>query len=146
MEDADIFHYYVDEMYDLAAGTIIKYPERVIFRFGDVSVTRKQIKHVIEHRKADGKSAEEIKQILSYALRTIFEFDFEIKNPTSKYAESILRVKAFKAWNRAIVLVLDKEKEGQRGLITIYPYRLLGAYFLLLKKLHTSAVGKTPHP
>ena len=136
----------VREMYSLGNGEHIVHPDKVIFQLKDIQITRKQIKHVIEQRKAEGKSADEIRCIISYIPKTIIDFDFEIINQNQKYAGSILRVKVFKKWGCGMVVAIDKEVDGRRDLITAYPYRSISAYFLLLKKLHTSAAGKTPHP
>ncbi|MGD1003788.1 MAG: hypothetical protein ABR884_04460 [Minisyncoccia bacterium] len=136
----------VREMYPLSKGERIVHPDKVIFRSKDIRTTRKQIKHVIEQRKAEGKSADEIRRIISYIPKTIIDFDFEIVNSNQKYAGSMLRVKVFKKWGCGMVAAIDKEVDGRKDLITAYPYRYISAYFLLLKKLHTSAAGKTPHP
>ena len=146
MEYQDIFHRCVDEMYTIADGTKIERADEILLRFDEICITRKQIKHIIERRKTDGKSPHEIKQILDYLLNTVFEFDFETTNSTKKYPGSVCRIKVFKGWNRGMVLVVDGLKSGQRGLITAYPQRLLHCYTLLLKKLRTSTAGKTPHP
>jgi hypothetical protein len=140
----------VDEMYGINKGMPILRPNEDVFRVGNVRATRKQIKHVIEQRKADGKSVEEIKKILSYLPAAIADFDFEIPNGNPKYPGSVMRIKVFKGWGYGLAIVLDREMYretcGKRDLITAYPHQPIFAYSLLLKKLNTSAAGKTPHP
>jgi hypothetical protein len=77
----------VDEMYPMEKGVFIDRPEEIVLQCGDGYLTRRQIKHIVENRKAERGSARDIKQ-----------------------------------------------------------YRVVYAYFLLLKKLNASAAGKTPHP
>ena len=91
---------------------------------------------MVEQRKAEGKSREEIKNIVCDIPSVILSLDFEIANQNKTYEGSVL-------WR---VVVMDKEVDGRRGLITAYPCRPAYAYFLLIEKLHTSAAGKTPHP
>lgn len=136
----------VDEMFPMDKGIIIEYPNEEVFRIGDVRTTRKQIKHVIEQRKTDGKSIDEVKKIFAYLPIAIADSDFEILNPNQTYSESVMRVKMFKGWRHGIAIVLDKEINDWRDFITAYPQRPISAYFLLLKKLNTSTAGKTPHP
>lgn len=136
----------VDEMYGLDKGDHITDPDEVVFQLKNVYVTRKQIKHVIEQRKAEGRSLEEVREVVGNIPKTISNFDFEMVNSNQKYAGSVLQIKVFNKWERGMVVVLDKEMYGRKSLITAYPYRLVSSYFLLLKKLHTSAAGKTPHP
>lgn len=133
-------------MYGLSKGERITRPDEIIFWSGNICATRKHIKHIVEQRKAEGKSLEDIQHIIRHIPKTIVNFDFEIANPNQKYNGSVLRVKVFKKWGYGIVAAIDEEVDGRRDLITAYSCRSIYAYFLLLKKLHTSAAGKTPHP
>jgi hypothetical protein len=136
----------VNEMYDTDKGMPILRPDEEIFCVRNVRATRKQVKHIIEQRKADGKSIEEIKMIIGYLPILITNPDFEIFNPNQTHPGSVMRVKMFKMWQYGVVVVLDREMNDLRDLITAYPQRPISVYFLLLKKLNTSAAGKTPHP
>lgn len=131
-------------MYSLKKGIHIEYPDEVLSRFGDVCLKRKQAKHIIEQRKAEGKSIEEIQKIFDRVPEVITSFDFEMLNPNQKYPGSILRVKFFRGRREGIVVVVGQEMEGLRSVITAHQCRLIYAYLLLLKKLNTSAAGKTP--
>ena len=145
MNDREILHACVEEMYAIEKGMLIPRPEDIVLKYADSCLNRKQIKHIIEQRKAEGKSPEEIKQILDRVPSVIDHFDFEMLNPNQKYPGSILRVKVFKGAEQGIVAVMDAEINGQRDIITIYSCRPMFAYFLQLKKLHATAAGKTPH-
>jgi hypothetical protein len=134
----------VDEMYSMENGVFIAHPDEIILECGDAYMTRKNIKHIVEHRKGARQSIEEIKEMLGRLSEVILESDFETLNTNSKHPDSILRVKVFKSWERAVAIVMSAPTEDRRLIITAYPYRLMFAYFLLLKKLNASAAGKTP--
>ena len=139
----EIFHSYVDEMYSMEKGVLIKNPYACT-RIGDALLTRKQIKHIIEQRKTEGKSAEEIKEIIDHIPAAIMEFDFEILNSNPRYSGSSIRYKVFHESEQGIAVVLDKQAKDGRAVITSYlcsPAKI----FKIQKKLHTSAAGETPH-
>lgn len=140
----EVLYACIDEMYPMGDGIFIDRPDEVVLECGNIYLTRKQVKHIIEHRKGAHQSIDEVRQLLSKLPEVILEFDFEISNTNLKYPDSILRVKVFKSWERSLVLVMSAPINGKRLIITVYPYRLIFAYFLLLKKLNTSAAGKTP--
>jgi hypothetical protein len=145
METENILNACVDEMYHLEKGIFIARPDEVIVRCGDGHITRRQVKHVIEQRKADGATPEEVKLILHHVPAVIIKPDFQVPNLNPRYPDSIIRVKVFKSWERGVITVLDREADNGRGLITAYSCRPTYAYFFQLKKLNASAAGKTPH-
>ncbi len=135
---------WIDEMYPMEKGVLIVNPDEK-FEFSDVRFSRRGTKHVIEQRKADGKSAPEIKEVLKDALLAITRFDFSISNPNQRHLGSILRMRMLDE-DHGIVVVLDKEVGGRRDIITIHPCRPEYINILLLKnkKLHTAATGEAP--
>jgi len=137
------FHSYVEEMYAMEKGVLIINPDKGV-RIGDSILTRKQLKHIVEQRKAEGKLADEIKEIIDYIPAAITEFDFEIPNPNPRYPESTIRYKVFQGWERGIAVVIDKKAKRGRDVITSYlcsPAKI----FKIQKKLNASAAGETPH-
>src|SRR5581483_9977148 len=82
-------------MFNLEKGVPIAEPEQGI-RIGDGFLTRKQVKHIVEQRKAEGKSLAEIKDLIDHIPATILECDFELSNRNLKYIGSIMRCKVFK--------------------------------------------------
>jgi hypothetical protein len=144
METESILSACVDEMYHLEKGIFIHRPDEIIARCGDGHITRRQVKHVIEQRKADGATPEEVKLILHHVPQTIIKPDFQVSNSNLRYPDSVIRVKVFRSWKHGLMVVLDKETDSGRGLITTYPCHAVDAYFFQLKKLNTSAAGETP--
>lgn len=139
-----IFHAYVDEMYPLEKGIFIIDPDKD-FRIGDGMLTRKQIKHIVEQRKAEGKSADEIKEIIDHIPSVIFAADFELSNRNPKYPGSVMRFKYFQEWEKGLAVVMDQKKGAVRKVITAHLYSSK-KILLLRKKLNTSAAGETPNP
>lgn len=139
----ETLHSYVDEMYFLEKGVFVDDFEKA-FRFGDGSLNRRQVKHIVEQRKAEMKSIEEIKEIFDYIPVAVAHFDFETPNHNPKYPGSVLRYKIFQELEKGIAVVMDKKKGGKRDIITAYlcsPKKI----YLKQKKLNTSAAGETPH-
>jgi hypothetical protein len=134
---------YVDEMYFLEKGVFVDDFEQA-FRFGDGSLNRRQVKHIIEQRRAEMKSIDEIKEIFDYIPVAVANFDFEMPNQNKKYPGSVLRFKIFQELERGIAVVMDKKKGNKRDIITAYlcsPKKI----YLKQKKLNASAAGETPH-
>jgi hypothetical protein len=134
----------IDEFYLTGKGIFIERPDEIILQCGDGYMTRRHLKHIVEQRKDDHHTSEEIKKMLDDVSNIIQNFDFEIANSNRKYPGSVLRVKVFKSRERGAVVVMDAPINAKRPIITTYPYRLTFAYFLLLKKLHASAAGEAP--
>jgi len=116
-----LFHLYVDEMYPMKKGELIADPDRG-FRVGDGLLTRKRIKHIVEQRKAEGKSADEIKEIIDHIPDVIAAPDLELPNRNQKYPDGIMRFKAFQEWERAVVVVMDRKKGVTRKIIIAHLY------------------------
>jgi hypothetical protein len=111
----------VDEFYRLKKGAFISEPEKS-FLFCDVFIGRRAIKHVVEQRKAEKVSSENMRQFFARMLRTISEFDLEILNTNqSDYPISVMRMKIFPESEIGTVIVLDKRDEiGRRAFITAF--------------------------
>jgi hypothetical protein len=130
-------------MYPMEKGVLISDPNRGV-RIGDSLITRKQIKHIVEQRKAEGKSIEEIKEIILDIPAAIMDFDFEVPNRNERYPGSLIRYKVFSGLERGIAVVVDKKVRRMRTVITAYlcsPAKI----YKIKKKLDTSAAGETPH-
>jgi len=130
-------------MYPMRKGIFVSRPNEAV-TMKDGRLNRKQIKHIIEHRKAEKKSMAEIKAILDHIPETIADYDFEVMNLNPKYPGSVIRGKIFQ--ERGIVVVLDRKIETIRDVITAYLCSPKHLRRLKNKKLHTSAAGETPHP
>ncbi len=138
-------HTWVCEMYSMRKGAFVIDPDRVVQSI-DVRFIRRAIKHIVEQRKAGGKSIPAIKEMLDSILSAMADFDFEIANPNVKYQKSVLRVKILNE-RRGIVVVLDRKIQNYREIITAHPCSAVYAIrFLKKKKLHTTAAGETPGP
>jgi hypothetical protein len=124
------------EMYHMEKGAFIFDPDKEIARFGGCHITRRQVKHIIEQRKDEGKSAEEIVELLCLIPQATVNYNFEIPNRNLKYPGSVLRALVFPGKTSGIIVVLDKPMDGVRDVITA----------LQKKKLDTSAAGETPNP
>ena len=138
-------HAWVDEMYALEVGYLILRSEETIY-VADSSINRRQAKHIVEQRRADGKSAEEIKQLLDYALETVVNFNFEIPNTNLNRPGSIMRIKLLEGQEKGIVVVMDKKTENKREIITAFERNPHGIQRLIKKKPQESTPGETPHP
>jgi hypothetical protein len=134
---------YVDEMYPMERGVFIADPQKTLL-IGDCRISRRQIKYVVEQRKAEHKSLKEVIEIINLIPETISTSDFEGPNYSPKYPRSIIRAKVFSEWEQGMVVVLDQERAGARDLITAHLYSP-DNMDALRKKLDTSAAGKTPH-
>lgn len=146
MDAKKILEACVDEMCALEKGILIARPDEIILQCGDGYMTRRQLKHIVEQRKAELLSPEEIKRLLDLAQQVITGFDFETYNKNPRYSGSIMRIKVFKNQERSIAVVMDQKTQGGRAVITAYTYKLVYAYFRLLEKLNASTAGKTPTP
>ncbi len=144
MDIKNILHACVDEMYNMEKGAFIARPDEAL-HVGDGLLTRRQIKHIIEQRKAERKSAEDVKQILAWVPEVITAFDFEMTNWNQSYQGSIVRAKIFHEHDRGLVVVMDKKEYDKRGVITAHEYSPKHLHLLQKKKLDTTAAGKTPH-
>lgn len=132
-----------DEMYGLKKGVPISCPDAAL-SIGDCTFTRRQIKHIIEQRKAEHKSLDEVKKILDMIPEAILDCDFEIPNWNQTHKGSIVRAKTFQG-DRGIIVVLNEELYGSRGVITAHLCSPKHISLIKKKWLHASAAGKTPH-
>jgi hypothetical protein len=124
------------EFYWLERGAPISDP-RTGFLFQNIILRRQSIKHVVEQRKAEGKSIEEIKQLFFGTLETIKNFDFEILNTNqADYPGSVMRVKTFEEWKRGVIVVLSDQNDiSKRIFITSFPCREKRISLLQKKRL-----------
>jgi len=92
---------------------------------------------VIEQRRAEKISVDDMKQLLVGVLKTINEFDFEISNLNQlDYPRSTMRAKIFPEWKMGVVIVLDeRDNGGNRQLITAFYCRPKRIVFMRKKKL-----------
>lgn len=142
-EFSGLFHSAVDEMYPMDKGALIIDPNKGM-RIGDGEITRKQMKHIVEQRKAEGRSLQEITGIVDYIPCVIIDFDFEIRNHNGKYPGSVIRYKVFQEWEQGIAVVMDEQSKNTRKVITAYlcsPAKI----YKIREKLNASAAGETPH-
>jgi len=112
---------YINEFYLLEKGAVIFEPDKP-FIFNNVILRRRAIKHVIEQRKAERISPNEMKRLFTRILKTIDRFDMEIININqSDYPMSIMQTKIFPESEIGIVVVLDKHNDvGHRTFITAF--------------------------
>src|ERR1700733_382571 len=135
---------YVDEMYRMEQGVLIIQPNKDV-RISDALLTRKQIKHIVEQRKAEGKLIEEIKEIIEHIPAVVTAPDLELPNKNPKYPASVMRFKIFEEWERGLVVVMDRKKGATRKVITAHLYSRTRIRSLQ-EKLNASAAGETPSP
>ena len=145
MNIREILGSYVDEMYSLARGEFILDPEKTIY-WHDGRITRRHAKHMIEQRKEERKSPKEIKELLMLSLEAIVNPDFEVPNTNERHPGSIMRVKIFEQGGDGVVVVMDKEVENYRDVITVFSRDPKGIRALKKKKPQESASGETPRP
>ncbi len=98
---------YVDELFSSKKGSTITNPNES-FTFGDGKITRKQMKHIIEQRKLEGKTPEEIKIIFSKIPEVIENPLLEYPNTSSNYPGSIVRIQKFDDLGGGVAVILDK--------------------------------------
>lgn len=139
-----ILHAWVDEMYPLEKGCFISNTEKTVL-MGDSSINRKQVKHIIKQRKADGRSLEEIKIVFEGLLGAVGDYNFEIQNTNQDHPGSVMRIRFFKERKGGIVVVMDRKIGNRREIITAFE-RNVSAIERLRKKLQESTPGETPHP
>jgi hypothetical protein len=137
-----ILHAYVDEMYFLEKGVFVPDFEKII-SFADGRFSRRQIKHIIEQRKAEGKSINNLKHLMDCALEALREPDFVLLNTNQSHPGSIMRVKFFEMEKTGVVVVMDAEIKKCRDVITAFSRDIKGIK-RLHKKLQESASGETP--
>jgi hypothetical protein len=105
--------------YVLEKGFVIPDPY-VGFILGQVFISRKSIKHIVERRKDEGKSLEEILKIFERIPRVIERPEFITKNDSLNYPKSITQGLFFEELNRGIVVILSDFIQEKRHLITAY--------------------------
>ncbi len=137
-----IFGECVDEFFPLEKGVKISDPRKA-FLFCDARITRKQIKHIVEQRKSDGKSPGEIKTLFCHMLGAIEDFDFELPNRNPRHIGSIMRIKIFRQGD-GVIIVMGKMKGGLHDLLTVFIRNSKGIKTLVKKGLQKSASGETP--
>jgi len=142
-EAKKILHAYTDEMYLLEKGAFVVDFEKAIV-FEDGRLTRKQVKHIIEQRKAERRSSDAIKRLLYRALETLREPDFVLPNTNQRHPGSIMWVKFFEKEKMGVVVVMDAESQKRRDVITAFFRDAQGIRRLHKKKLQESASGETP--
>lgn len=110
---------YVKEFYLLEKGFIISDPYSGI-TIGNVFLSRKSIKHIVERRKDEGKSVEDILMIFERIPKVIEYPEFTINNDSLNYQNSIAQGVFFEELNRGIVIILSNFTQEKRHLITTY--------------------------
>ena len=109
----------VREFYVLEKGSSILDPYSG-FTFGQVFISRKSIKHVVERRKDEEKSVAEILKIFE-RIQTVIKYPkFTIKNDSLNYPKSIAQGLFFKELNRGIIVILSDFIQEKRHLVTAY--------------------------
>jgi hypothetical protein len=118
VEISKIFDY-VREFYLLEKGFIIPdlYSGIIV---GHVFISRKSIKHIVERRKDEGKSLEDISVIFERIPKVIRCPEFIVKNDSSNYPNSIAQGVFFGELNRGIVVILSDFIQEKRHLVTVY--------------------------
>lgn len=107
--------------------------------FGDAWFPQERILHIIKRRKADGRTADEVKQLFDQIPDTAAYFDFELPNRNQKdYPGSVMRIRD------GFVVVVNKP-DGLKGeIITAFIRNPAGIKALKKKKFQESASGETP--
>ena len=134
----------VDEMYPMEKGVAI-FDFQASFHIYDGRLSRRQIKHIIEQRKSEGKPKIEIKNLFYDIPETIMHADFEMPNTNLRYPGSIMRLKAFNTSRDGVIVILDKKTNQARDIITAFS-RSSERISTMKKKLDASAAGETPRP
>jgi hypothetical protein len=109
----------VREFYLLEKGAVILNPQYGVI-IGNAFFSRKSIKHIVERRKDEGKSVEDILMIFEGIPRVIEYPEFIIKNDSLNYPNSIAQGIFFEELNRGIVVILSDFIQEKRHLITAY--------------------------
>jgi len=137
-----ILHKWVDEMYPMEIGTYISELEKRV-AMGDGYLDRKQVKHVIEQRKEEGKTIEELKFLFDEVVRTMGRYDFETPNTNPRYPGSVMRIALLGEYGDGTVVVMDEKRGNVRKIITAFRRDAPGIK-ALKKKLQKSTPGETP--
>ena len=106
-------------MFPMPKGILIPQHTMALY-FGDGRLTRRHIKHIVEQRTAEHKSADEIKHLLDLVPETIMHYQLGVENKNQKYPGSIVRARLIENSIDWIVVVMDAEVQKVRDVITAF--------------------------
>jgi hypothetical protein len=123
MEDSTIqkINDYIDEFFFMEKGEIISNPrERILFS-GNIYISRRSLKHIVEQRSInDGLDACGIKLLIKRARGMLIDPEMIIKNKNKKYPNSLTFGKFDFGADQGVLAIVDTANGSQRVLITIF--------------------------
>lgn len=99
------FHSIIKEYFKMPIGFPIDEPAEVITTVGSIHFTRKTIKHLVDQRKKDGLSLEEIETLFKRISECYRAPDLRLSNHNKNYPLSALLVKFYPNEGRGLVIV-----------------------------------------
>lgn len=128
-------HDAVDEFFTMAKGVEVNDNAKTISLAEGVSVSRKALKHIVESRKVDGMSGEDIKTLVAKVPEVLKSPDLNIPSPNNEKYQ--LSTKLYPQENKATIVV--HEPDGTiENVVTAY-YKNQKKYKKYLGSLQGSA-------
>ena len=106
----------IDEFFPMRKGELIASPYEEIILLANIKMRRIGLKHIVESRKEDGYSSEEIKNMLPRIPEVLGHPEVDVVNKNKRYPDSRIAGKAYVVEKRALLVLY--QKQGQ--IKTIY--------------------------
>ena len=113
---------WIKEFFTTAPKTTISDPTSS-FLFGDTRLTRQQVKHIVEQRVAEGKTAKEVSSMMERLPEVVQYPTLEYPNNSLKYPNSFRRARFYPELNKGIVVILDNKTGEIHDVITAFSNR-----------------------
>lgn len=126
---------YISEFITMKAREMVTNPQEKIALTNNSQMSRQSLKHFVESRTAEGLSRGEIDYLIAKAPEVIKKPELNIPNPKQeKYPGSTLLGKLYPEKGKAVMVLLDKEKEI-RDILSIHYKSEKGFRDALLKAI-----------
>ena len=125
---------YIDEFFLMERGEKISNPNGKILFFGEICVSRRSLKHVVEQRSInDGLDANGIKLLARKVRKVLANPEIVIKSNSKKYPRSYIYGGFDLGTNQGIMAIVDHADEWEACLITVF-YKEVKPFLKLINK------------
>ncbi len=116
----------IRKYFEVPIGFLIDQPTEIITMVRSIHFTRKTIKHLVDQRKKDGLSLEEIETLFKRISECYRAPDLRLPNHNKNYPTSALLVKFYPNENRGLVVVYIMDADN---------FLVITAFYRLEKKI-----------
>ncbi len=102
---------YIEEFFPMRKGEMIYNPAEEILLAENIKIRRMGLKHIVESRREDGYSLEEIKNMMSRVIETMLSPGLDIANTNNKYPNSRIVGKLHLHEGRALLVIYQRDKK-----------------------------------